>query len=170
MLACRPPTWVNRHLPRASLRQTLDGHSAPRAGPSCWLRGRASLHLTKPLNTEMTKLTQRRSHASPGRHPGMGWVATRLDEGRHRRNAHTVTLKKRLLPIVWRRVDEAQVPPRPKQLNYIFDRRLTFVPSLKAPRKRGGHGSSTAHNGSRLHMAAPKLPHFRHSPSTGCRK
>src|SRR6516164_878114 len=88
MLACRPPTWVNRHLPRASLRQTLNGHSAPRAGPSCWLRGRASLHLTKPLNTEMTKLTQRRSHASPGRHPGMGWVATRLDEGRHRRNAH----------------------------------------------------------------------------------
>src|SRR5262245_63771846 len=45
----------------------------------------------------------------------------------------TVTLKKRLLPIVWRRVDEAQVPPRLKQLNYLFfDRPLTFVPSLKA--------------------------------------
>jgi formylglycine-generating enzyme required for sulfatase activity len=44
----------------------------------------------------------------------------------------TVTLKKRLLPIVWRRVDEAQVPPRLKQLNYVFfDRPLTFVPSLK---------------------------------------
>src|SRR5262249_29123891 len=29
---------------------------------------------------------------------------------------------------------------------------------------------TTAHNGSRPHMAAPKLPHFRHSPSTGCCK
>src|SRR5215470_16523955 len=45
----------------------------------------------------------------------------------------TVTLEKRLLPIVWRRVDEVQVPPRLKQLNYIFfDRPLTFVPALKA--------------------------------------
>src|SRR5215831_4980992 len=45
----------------------------------------------------------------------------------------TVTLKKRLLPIVWRRVDEAQVPPLLKQLNYIyFDRPLTFTPSLKS--------------------------------------
>ncbi len=32
----------------------------------------------------------------------------------------TVNLKKRLLPVVWRRVEEAQVPPRLKQLNYIF--------------------------------------------------
>ena len=45
----------------------------------------------------------------------------------------TVDLKKRLLPIVWRRVEEAQVPPRLKQLNYIyFDRPLTFAPSLGA--------------------------------------
>src|SRR5215468_12524857 len=45
----------------------------------------------------------------------------------------TVTLKKRLLPIVWRRVDEAEVPQKLKQLNYIFfDRPLTFAPSLKA--------------------------------------
>jgi len=29
----------------------------------------------------------------------------------------TVTLKKRLLPIVWRRVDEVHVPRRLKQLN-----------------------------------------------------
>jgi hypothetical protein len=44
----------------------------------------------------------------------------------------TVTLKKRLLPIVFRRVEEAQVPPRLKQLNYIFfDRPLTFIPPLK---------------------------------------
>jgi formylglycine-generating enzyme required for sulfatase activity len=33
---------------------------------------------------------------------------------------HTVTLKKRLLPIVWRRIDDEHVPPRLKQLNYIF--------------------------------------------------
>jgi hypothetical protein len=46
---------------------------------------------------------------------------------------HTVKLKKRLLPIVWRRVDEAQVPPRLKQLNYIFfDKPLMSVPSLTA--------------------------------------
>src|SRR5215831_18365101 len=46
---------------------------------------------------------------------------------------HTVTLRKRLLPIVWRRVDEAQVPPRLKQLNYIFfDRPLSFGASLLA--------------------------------------
>src|SRR5215471_18014647 len=32
----------------------------------------------------------------------------------------TVNLKKRLLPIVWRRVEEALVPPLLKQLNYIF--------------------------------------------------
>jgi formylglycine-generating enzyme required for sulfatase activity len=45
----------------------------------------------------------------------------------------TVTLKKRLLPIVWRRVDEAQVPPRLKQLNYLFfDRPLMSVPTLLA--------------------------------------
>jgi TIR domain len=44
----------------------------------------------------------------------------------------TVALKKRLLPIVFRRVDEAQVPPLLKQLNYIFfDRPLAFVPKLK---------------------------------------
>ena len=30
----RPPPWVNRHLPRAPLRQPW-GHSAARAGPSC---------------------------------------------------------------------------------------------------------------------------------------
>jgi hypothetical protein len=42
----------------------------------------------------------------------------------------TVALKKRLLPIVWRRMDEAQVPPRLKQLNYIFfDKPLMSVPS-----------------------------------------
>jgi formylglycine-generating enzyme required for sulfatase activity len=45
----------------------------------------------------------------------------------------TVTLKKRLLPIVWRPVDEAQVPPRLKQLNYLFfDRPLMSVPTLVA--------------------------------------
>jgi len=45
----------------------------------------------------------------------------------------TVTLKKRLLPIVWRRVEEAQVPARLKQLNYIFfDKPLMSVPSLTA--------------------------------------
>jgi formylglycine-generating enzyme required for sulfatase activity len=43
------------------------------------------------------------------------------------------TLKKRLLPIVWRRVDEAHVPPRLKQLNCIFfDRPLMSLPSLIA--------------------------------------
>ncbi len=43
----------------------------------------------------------------------------------------TIALRKRLLPIVWRRVDEAQVPPRLKQLNYIFfDRPLMSVPAL----------------------------------------
>jgi formylglycine-generating enzyme required for sulfatase activity len=43
----------------------------------------------------------------------------------------TIVLKKRLLPIVWRRVDEAQVPSRLRQLNYIFfDRPLMSVPSL----------------------------------------
>jgi TIR domain len=45
----------------------------------------------------------------------------------------TVTLKKRLLPIVFRRVEEAQVPTHLKQLNYIFfDRPLNFIPPLKA--------------------------------------
>src|SRR5262249_27564473 len=35
-------------------------------------------------------------------------------------------------PIVFRRVEEAKVPPRLKQLNYIFfDRPLTFIPPLK---------------------------------------
>jgi formylglycine-generating enzyme required for sulfatase activity len=44
----------------------------------------------------------------------------------------TAALKKRLLPIVWRRVAEAQVPTRLKQLNYIFfDNPLMSVPSLK---------------------------------------
>ena len=44
-----------------------------------------------------------------------------------------VTLRKRVLPIVWRRVDEAQVPPRLKQLNYIFfDQPMMSVPSLTA--------------------------------------
>jgi formylglycine-generating enzyme required for sulfatase activity len=43
----------------------------------------------------------------------------------------TQQLKKRLLPIVWRGVEEAQVPPRLKQLNYIFfDRPHSFGPSL----------------------------------------
>src|SRR5262245_53082859 len=45
----------------------------------------------------------------------------------------TVALKKRLMPIVWRRVEEAQVPPRLKQLNYIFfDKPMMSVPSLTA--------------------------------------
>jgi TIR domain len=45
----------------------------------------------------------------------------------------TVLLNKRLLPIVWRPVEEAQVPPHLRQLNSIFfDRPLTFIPSLKA--------------------------------------
>ncbi|MEQ1717454.1 MAG: SUMF1/EgtB/PvdO family nonheme iron enzyme [Hyphomicrobium sp.] len=45
----------------------------------------------------------------------------------------TVELKKRLLPVVWRRVEEAQVPQRLKQLNYIFfDKPLMSVPSLSA--------------------------------------
>src|SRR5262249_9984305 len=43
----------------------------------------------------------------------------------------TDNLKKRLLPIVFRRVEEAQVPPHLKQLNYIFfDRPLKFLPPL----------------------------------------
>jgi formylglycine-generating enzyme required for sulfatase activity len=46
---------------------------------------------------------------------------------------HTVSLKKRLLPIVWRRVEEAQVPQSLRQLNYIFfGRPLTFGASLQA--------------------------------------
>lgn len=44
-----------------------------------------------------------------------------------------VALNKRLLPIVWKRVDEALVPTRLKQLNYIFfDRPLMSVPALTA--------------------------------------
>lgn len=45
----------------------------------------------------------------------------------------TVLLKKRLLPIVWRRVEDDQVPPSLKQLNYIFfDRPLMSVPALSS--------------------------------------
>lgn len=45
----------------------------------------------------------------------------------------TVTLKKRLLPIVWRAVEEAHVPERLKQLNYIyFDKPHSFGPSTVA--------------------------------------
>jgi formylglycine-generating enzyme required for sulfatase activity len=45
----------------------------------------------------------------------------------------TTELKKRLLPIVWRSVPEAEVPPRLKQLNYIFfDKPHSFGPSLAA--------------------------------------
>src|SRR5262245_35606176 len=45
----------------------------------------------------------------------------------------TVQLKKRLLPIVFRRVDDAAVPARLKQLNYIFfDRPFSFPSSLQA--------------------------------------
>jgi hypothetical protein len=35
------PRGPTGNLPRAPLRLTLDGHSASRAGPSYWLRGRA---------------------------------------------------------------------------------------------------------------------------------
>ena len=42
-LALRPTPWVNRDLPRASLRLTRGGHSATRAGPSYLLRGRPTL-------------------------------------------------------------------------------------------------------------------------------
>jgi hypothetical protein len=45
----------------------------------------------------------------------------------------TTELKKRLLPIVWRAVAETDVPPRLKQLNYIFfDKPHSFVSSLVA--------------------------------------
>jgi hypothetical protein len=45
----------------------------------------------------------------------------------------TANLKKRMLPIVFRRVEEAQVPERLKQLNYIFfDRPFTLAASVKA--------------------------------------
>src|SRR5262250_419350 len=45
----------------------------------------------------------------------------------------TVALKKRLLPIVWRSVQEADVPPLLKRLNYIFfDKPHSFAPSLAA--------------------------------------
>jgi len=44
---------------------------------------------------------------------------------------HAATLKKRILPVVWRRVEETKVPQRLKQLNYIFfDRPLISLPSL----------------------------------------
>jgi formylglycine-generating enzyme required for sulfatase activity len=43
------------------------------------------------------------------------------------------TLKKRILPVVWCRVEETKVPQRLKQLNYIFfDRPLISLPSLIA--------------------------------------
>jgi formylglycine-generating enzyme required for sulfatase activity len=43
----------------------------------------------------------------------------------------TAALRKRLLPIVWRRVDESLIPTRLKQLNYIFfDRPEAFGASL----------------------------------------
>src|SRR5258708_27639598 len=45
----------------------------------------------------------------------------------------TANLNKRLLPIVWRHVEEAQVPSGLKKLNYIFfDRPLMSVPALIA--------------------------------------
>jgi hypothetical protein len=45
----------------------------------------------------------------------------------------TTELKKRPLPIVWRAVSETDVPPRLKQLNYIFfDKPHSFVSSLVA--------------------------------------
>jgi len=45
----------------------------------------------------------------------------------------TDTLKKRLLPIVWRPVDEALVPPPLKRLNYIyFDRPVISLPALSS--------------------------------------
>jgi hypothetical protein len=45
----------------------------------------------------------------------------------------TSKLKKRLLPVVWRPVPEAEVPPRLKRLNYIlFDKSHSFAPSLAA--------------------------------------
>src|SRR6516225_824581 len=45
----------------------------------------------------------------------------------------TVALRKRLLPIVWRAVEEAKVPARLKQLNYIyFDKPHSFGPSAMA--------------------------------------
>lgn len=46
---------------------------------------------------------------------------------------HALTLKKRLFPVVWRPVEESDVPPRLKQLNYIFfDRPHYFGASLLA--------------------------------------
>jgi hypothetical protein len=45
----------------------------------------------------------------------------------------TETLKKRLLPIVWRQVEAAKVPVRLKRLNYIyFDKPHSFGPSAAA--------------------------------------
>jgi hypothetical protein len=47
--------------------------------------------------------------------------------------ARTGEIGKRLLPIVWRNVEEAQVPPALKRLNYIyFDKPHAFAPGLKA--------------------------------------
>jgi hypothetical protein len=43
----------------------------------------------------------------------------------------TIDLKKRLLPIVCRRVEEAQIPPRLKQLNYIVFDHTNFAASLE---------------------------------------
>jgi formylglycine-generating enzyme required for sulfatase activity len=44
---------------------------------------------------------------------------------------YTFQLKKRLFPVVWRRVDESSMPLRLKQLNYIFfDRPHSFGPSM----------------------------------------
>jgi hypothetical protein len=49
----------------------------------------------------------------------------------------TVALKKRLLPNVRRRVDEAQVPARLKQLNYLFFDRAPYVRT---------HAAGTSHS------------------------
>jgi hypothetical protein len=47
--------------------------------------------------------------------------------------ARTVALKKRLLQVVWRAVEEAQVPRSLTRLNYIFfDKPHAFAPSLSA--------------------------------------
>src|SRR5215813_5548309 len=47
--------------------------------------------------------------------------------------AYAATLKKRILPVVWRRVEAKEVPQRLKQVNYIFfDRPLISLPSLIA--------------------------------------
>jgi hypothetical protein len=56
------PRGPTGDLPRAPLRLTRGGHSASRAGPSYWLRGRASSPLavqTKNLSGTVASLTQR---------------------------------------------------------------------------------------------------------------